>query len=405
MFTICKNCNKTFTSIERCKRHIEKKICLKIIEKKWKKIKQNMKVCDKCGKVLSNQYSLDKHVTKQVSCIHRDLQVSLDELQKDFLEKNKIKRKKFLLKKEILSEKIGIENISSKDDSDENLENLSNEELIILLKEKIKIINNLQNNSLESNKSDDLQTKMEEKKIDDITIYDIIPITISKEQKEWDSIVKDINVYNAVGYWNKDNYIIKPVRHYSDYYNRSLLVRNMKSSKMLSSIICPHFYPNYVSSLDTKVYIDTTKKNSMWLLDDNQKWNSVSFTIAIKNMIFHSVSAYSDLIQREALDSTYWELEKETLENCNSENYKLVSNNLISRIPKLSIHPTEEEKKLINDLNDEYKIDIVTEISNEYKNYYDLPETIQTSLLHQRIMYSIRFKNKIKKAKTLHNTS
>ena len=394
MFTICKNCDKTFTSIETCKRHIEKKICIKIFEKKWKKVKENMKVCDKCGLVLSNQYSLEKHLTKQVSCHQRDLQLSLNELQKDFLEKNKIERKKFLLKKEILCEKIGIENVLEK------YENLSNEELLILLKEKIKIINNLESNDLESKF---VESKIEEKKIDDITIYDIIPITISREKKEWDSIVKDTMVYNAVGYWNKDNYIIKPVRHYSDYYNKSLLVRNMKSSKMLSSIICPHFYPNYISSLDTKVYMDATKKNTMWLLDDNQKWNSVSFTIAIKNMIFHAVSAYSDLIQRELLDSTYWDIEKETLENCNSENYKLVSNNIISRIPKLFTHPIEEEKKLINDLNDEYKIDFLTEINNEYKNYYKLPETIQTSLLHQRIIYSIRFKNKIKKAKELHD--
>ena len=109
MFKVCKNCDKKFTSIKTCRRHIEKRICLKKIEKKWQKIKKHMKVCEKCGLVLSNQYSLDKHLTKQVPCIKKELNLSLFELQKEFLDKDKIGRKKFLLKKEILCEKIGID--------------------------------------------------------------------------------------------------------------------------------------------------------------------------------------------------------------------------------------------------------------------------------------------------------
>ena len=73
----------------------------------------------------------------------------------------------------------------------------------------------------------------------------------------------------------------------------------MKTAKMLSSIICPYFYPKYISTLDTKVYIDLNKNKTMWFLDDNHKWISVSFSIAIKNMIYHSVSAFIDIIRRE----------------------------------------------------------------------------------------------------------
>ena len=53
--------------------------------------------------------------------------------------------------------------------------------------------------------------------------------------------------------------------------------------------------------------------------------------------------------------------------------------------------------------NDEYKIDILTEISNEYPKYSELPMNIQNSLLYQRIIHSIRFQNKIKKAKMYHS--
>ena len=73
MFKTCKHCDKTFDSIKRCRQHLEKRVCLKRIEKKWQKIKKKMKICERCGIVLSSQYSLDKHVTKQVPCVERDL--------------------------------------------------------------------------------------------------------------------------------------------------------------------------------------------------------------------------------------------------------------------------------------------------------------------------------------------
>ena len=124
---------------------MEKRICLKNIEKKWKKIKKHMRVCEKCGLVLSSQYSLDKHFAKQVPCVKKDLKLSLIDLQKDFLNKDKIIRKKFILQKEVLCEKLGIsvENdilLSEKPiifPNNENLENLSNEELLIIIKEKM----------------------------------------------------------------------------------------------------------------------------------------------------------------------------------------------------------------------------------------------------------------------------
>jgi hypothetical protein len=462
MFKVCKNCDKKFTSIKMCRIHIEKRICLKIIEKKWQKIKKNMKICEKCGLVLSNQYSLDKHLTKQVSCTKKELNLSLFDLQKEFLEKDKIGRKKFLLKKEVLCEKIGIDAnqsislisltekpvIKCNENSNDMLEDCSNEELLIILKEKIKTINKISgwvdtawellkelspenikfeevSNIIENNDilpDEELEITniipllLQDKDIIldiNLTLNDIIPKTILKEQKEWNSIVNDdysplCNELN--GYWNTDNFIIKPVRHYSDYYNRSLLVRNMRSAKMLSSIICPHFYFNYKSSLDTKVYINSNKKKRMWLLDDNNKWNDVPFSIGIKNMIFHAVSAYTDIIRREKellpddIISS-WEAEKVSLENCNSENYKLVYKNLVLRIPNLSRSPEEEEKRLINDyLNlDEYRIDMLTNLSDEYPKYSNLPINIQNSLLYQKIIHNIRFQNKIKNAKMYHS--
>jgi hypothetical protein len=240
MFKVCKNCDKKFTSIKMCRIHIEKRICLKIIEKKWQKIKKNMKICEKCGLVLSNQYSLDKHLTKQVSCIKKELNLSLFDLQKEFLEKDKIGRKKFLLKKEVLCEKIGIDanqNISlisltekplikCNENSNDMLEDCSNEELLIILKEKIKTINKISgwvdtawellkelspenikfeevSNIIENNdilNDEELEITniiplllQDEKDIlyINLTLNDVIPKTILKEQKEWNSIVND----------------------------------------------------------------------------------------------------------------------------------------------------------------------------------------------------------------------
>ena len=461
MFKVCKICDKKFNSIKMCKRHLEKRICLKRIEKKWQKIKKNMKICEKCGLVLSNQHSLYKHLTKQVPCIKKKLNLSLIELQKDFLEKDKIKRKKFILKKEILYDKIGID--SKKNDTfvtltekpyicinenNEFLEDYSKEELLIMLKEKINTIikiskwvdiawDLLKELSPENIKLDDvadivsneeiskdinndteLSSFVKEKINNDIninlTLNDIIPKILIKEKKEWDNIVKDDDInplFNELtGYWNTDNFIINPVRHYSDSYNRSLLIRNMKSAKMLSSIICPYFYPNYKSSLDTRAYIDVNKKNSMWLLDDNDNWISLNINIGVKNMIFHSVSAFVDIIRREnellPIDFiSSWENEKQSLENYNSENYKFVVQNIIKRLPTLSIHPDDEEKKLIAEYlnNDEYVIDTLTDICNEYPKYSNLPINIQNSLKCKKIIHSIRFKNKIKRAKIYHS--
>ena len=520
MLKVCKNCDKKFTSIKTCKRHVEKRICLKRIEKKWQKIKNNMKLCEKCGSVLSNQYSLNKHLTKQVPCIKKELNLSLIKMQREFVDKDKIGRKKFLLKKEILCEKIGIDanqtmslisltekpTIDCYDINNENVGDYSNEELLIFLKDKIKTINkisgwvdtawellkelspeniNFQSSLIGENSNIEENSDISSNEVDlnntdtkngnsvlytrsstntengnavlytrsatntendkavlhtqtlcdthslpktnyikeninsiklkvNLTLNEVMPNTMLKEQKEWDSIVENDDygpLFNELhGYWNTDNFIIKPVRHYSDYYNRSLLVRNMRTARMLSSIICPHFYPNYKSSLDTKVYIDVNKKKSMWLLDDNNKWNSVPFSVGIKNMIFHAVSAYVDMIRREKEilpenSIGVWELEQISLQNCHGESYKLVVKNLISRIPKLSIHPEEEEKKLITEYlnNEEYKIDILTEISNEYINYAELPMNVQNSLLYQRIIHNIRFQNKIKKAKMYHS--
>ena len=108
MFKSCKYCYAEFYSMKSCKRHIEKRICLKKTEKKWENLKKNMKICDRCYCVLSSQYSLDRHITRQVPCKKKDLKKAIEELEKEYYDKDKYYRKKFLLKKEILNEKLGI---------------------------------------------------------------------------------------------------------------------------------------------------------------------------------------------------------------------------------------------------------------------------------------------------------
>ena len=463
MFKSCKNCDKQFTSIKTCRRHLEKRICFKKVEKKWQKLKNNMRICERCGIVLSSQYSLDKHLTKQVPCIEKDLKHSLLDLQNEYSSDEKVGRKKFLLKAEVLCEKLGIDlnqnnvniNLDEKPNIsiiNDNFEGLTNEELIIKLKEQTNclnkvsiwvdtawkllvevspekiIFNNLDNisetlesdNEKEPDKKELIISKLPITKntiegiINSVDIEHIISIEKQEnEKKEWDGILDKKVKLNPlenllIGFWNTDKYMIKPVRHYADCYSRPLIVRNMKSAKMLSSIICPYFYPKYVSSLQTRVYIDINKKKKMWFRDDNDIWHSVDFTVGIQNMIFHAVSAYTDLIRREKeiLSDEYvgiWESELLTLENYKSENYKIIVKNLIQRIPKLSIQPEKEENLLADEYlkNDDYKIDILTELSDEY-NFSDLSVLNQEKLLYKRTIYNVRYKNKIKIAKEYH---
>ena len=460
MFKTCKHCDKKFNSIKTCVRHLEKRVCLKRIEKKWERIKKNMKICERCGVVLSSQYSLDKHLTKQVSCVERDLKHSLLDLQKEYYDKDRIGRKKFQLKKELLCEKLGIDikennldvSLSEKPNIPENkelnnLEDFTNEELIIMLKEKTECLNNVstwvniawvllkevspENIKYEEKRVDvntpittsaslsyneePLPTPKKNKKEKDLIF--IGKDTVTREQQEWDNLLnKDEKTFNPLenildGFWNTDSYILKPVRHYADFYSRSLMVRNMKSAKMLTSIICPHFYPKYKSSLDTKVYINVNKKRTLWLRDDNDKWNSVDFSHGFMNMIFHVVSAYVDIIRREEeilpeeLVDT-WKAEQDSLENCNSENYKIIMKNMIKRIPKLSIHPEDEEKNLAESYltDNEYKIDILTELSEELEDFYGLSQEDQNKILYRRVVHNVRHKNKIAKAKQYHNS-
>lgn len=463
MFKNCKYCNKKFSSIKSCRLHIIKRVCLKRIEQKWEKIKKNMKVCERCGRVLSSQYSLDKHMTKQVPCVQKDLNNSLLELQKEYYEKDKIGRKKFLLKKKVLCERLKIditennlditlsEKPKIKIDNISDYESLTKEELIIKLKEKTECLNKVsswidiswellktvspeniiyqepQPTESKQSEDEDIQSQPEEikevktkkcskkkDKKDDMEF--ISKNALLKEKREWDNILDDDSkTFNPLenvldGNWNTKNFILKPVRHYADYYSRPLLVRNLKSAKMLTSIICPNFYPKYKSSLNTKVYIDVTKKRKLWLRDENNKWHSLPFSVGFKNLIFHAVTAYVDLIRREREilpedDVMLWEAEQESLENVHSENYKIVVNNLIKRIPKISIHPEKEEKKLAEEFNkdDDYMVDILTDISNELPKYSDMSLNEKETILYKRIVHDVRNKNKITKAKQYHN--
>jgi hypothetical protein len=284
---------------------------------------------------------------------------------------------------------------------------VTNEELLIILKEKTEAIKKLSNWSnmaweLLKNTSPENITYKEpeaEQKVH------------NKFDHKWDELLNDEEKeYPPLilsGYWNNDNYIIKPVRHYADHHNRDLIVRNMRSAKMLSSVICPYFYPKYKSSLNTRVYIDTTRNKKMWLRDNNDKWHSVSYTNGIKNMIFHAVSVYADIIRREGeiLDSESvitWKGEQKTLENYQSENYKIICKNLVKRIPTLDVHPEEEEKRLAETYlkDDEFRIDLLTEITESNPEYYLGKE--QDHILIKKAVQNIRDENSLKYAKNFH---
>jgi hypothetical protein len=457
MFKTCKHCNKKFDSIKTCKRHLEKRICLKRIEKKWQKMKEKMKICKRCGLVLSSQYSLDKHLTKQVPCAERDLKNSLYDLQQEYYDKDIIGRKKFQLKKELLCENLDIDIVKNNLDitltekpniiynKKINFEEITNEELIIIIKEQVECLNKVskwvdlawlllkevspenieytEKKEISSvitpiilNDNEEKLPENENKNKNKNELKFINNDKIIKEKIEWDNLLNnDEKTFNPLenilhGYWNSDNYILNPVRHYADFYPRPLIVRNMKSVKMLTSIICPNFYPNYKSSLDTKVYINANRKKKLWLRDDNDKWHSLDFSVGFKNMIFHAISAYIDIIRREKellpekLIET-WEVEKDTLQNQNDENYKIIKKNLIDRIPKLLIHPEEEEKRLseIYLSNNEYKIDILTELSEEIENFNNLSQENQNKILYKRVIHNIRYNNKLLKAKKYHD--
>lgn len=460
MFKTCKHCNNTFKSVKGCRRHLEKRICFKKIEKKWKKIKEHMKICNRCGIVLSSQYSLDQHLTKQVPCVEQNLENSLKTLQTDFLNKDKIGRKKFLLKKELLCEKLNIKsteynfNLGEKPPSilktsDNNYQECTKEELIILLKERTEYVKNISNwvdyawellkevspeylvfdekdgivsNGITSNIPEPIESSDDEtqKPIETTSLpTPIIKHSICKEkqeyeEKEWQDLLNETDLINPLenvleGVWNTDNFILKPIRHYADHYSRPLLVRNMKSAKMLTSIICPYFYPKYKSSLDTRVYININKKKSLWLRDNDDKWHSVKFSEGFKNMIFHAIGCFVDIIRREREilpeeNVSLWESEQLNLENPNSETYRIIVKNLIKRIPTLSIHPEQEEQKLALGYvkNDEYRIDILTELSKEFEEYSNFPIDQQETLLFQRVIHNVRHHNKIKTARTFH---
>ena len=43
---------------------------------------------------------------------------------------------------------------------------------------------------------------------------------------------------------------------YADHYDINMLTRTMKNAKLMSCAICPHFYPTYKSTVNTRVYND-----------------------------------------------------------------------------------------------------------------------------------------------------
>lgn len=238
---------------------------------------------------------------------------------------------------------------------------------------------------------------------------------ISREQNEWNAILKEEDkkfgpmTIELSGVWNPENYILKPVRHYADCYSRKLMIRNMNSAKMLSSLINPYFYPNYRSNYATRIYGDAKNPDKAWLRDDDGKWHYMSFKDAAKNMIFHAVSAYVDLLRREREilheeDWCAWRQEQHTLENSNCDNYKIVIKNIQKRIPKLSCKPDKEECRIASIFlqSDDRKMETWVMLENEIPDYDTLSLEEQEEALWRRIIYDLRHQDKIKRAQTFH---
>lgn len=238
---------------------------------------------------------------------------------------------------------------------------------------------------------------------------------LSHEKQEWNSILRNdekqcrSRVLTLRGYWKTDKYILSPVRHYADCYPRGLLLRNLRSAKLLSSIINPYFYPSYRSTYATRVYIDAENNTKAWLRDESDTWHHIPFKDAVKNMVFHSVSAFIDLIRREKPilsenDWCTWRQEQATLENSNTENYQFVLKNLEKRIPSLRGHPEEEENRIAKIFlqNEERKIATLEAIEKEYPHYCTLKQEEQDLILWKRVIYDLRVEEKFKKARQYH---
>lgn len=235
---------------------------------------------------------------------------------------------------------------------------------------------------------------------------------IQKEKKEWDSLLpmrtrrKGPRPGELMGYWQPDQYILKPVRHYADCYPRQLLLRNLNKPKMFSSILCFYFYPNYHSTIMTRVYLDAEKPDKAWLRDDDNKWHNLSFRQVAKNMIFHAVSAYNDLLKREKSvlsddDGSNWRQTQTILEHPHMEAYQFIITNLEKRIPKLSGSPNQEEERIADILlkqEDRLK-QVLNELEKEVPHWSDQPEEKKLSQLREHILHITRHDNAIQLAK------
>ena len=239
-----------------------------------------------------------------------------------------------------------------------------------------------------------------------------------REKKEWDNLLSydvkqnrtlEDEMYSLSNEWNPGNYHIKPARHHADHYDINMLTRTMKNAKLMSCAICPHFYPTYKSTVNTRVYNDIDRKKKMWLRLEDNSWINISYKDAIKNLIFHSCSVYTDAIRRlkdQISEETLrkWDDEKLDLLNFRSDTYELICKNLFRGIPKLSIHPYDEELILVEKYFDDTKYIncIEREIKNHVKNLHKLPISEQTDLFVGKILHDERFKFKMKTAKKHH---
>ena len=294
------------------------------------------------------------------------------------------------------------------------LNNLSKEELIQRLEKAYAWIDEVRSNLEGLFHMEKKKTR--QRKVPDLTQEETAQKEkekrIQKEKKDWDSLLpartrrKGPRPGELIGYWQPDQYVLKPVRHYADCYPRQLLLRNINKPKMFSSILCFYFYPNYHSTVLTRVYLDAEKLDKAWLRDEEDKWHSLPFRQVAKNMLFHAVSAYNDLIRREKNilsdeDCGSWRQTQLVLEHTHMEAYQFIISSLEKRIPKITGTPQQEELRIADILlKTEDKLNQVqSELEKEAPHWQDKPDEEKRSQLQNYALHLTRHESSLQLAK------
>lgn len=444
---ICKHCGKKFSTVIRCQKHMITKICLKQKRKKIEKMKNNMVICTRCKDIFSKK-TIQKH--DKLKCTHHSYEETLEKLEKKSIKSIKTTLIKFKARKEFILNEIEKKNKIKKSPFQKLKIKISNQEKnnnlfnkppeikmsndVESLKKQLSELKKWSQNAWEIidnsfNKGFNMRQKNNLLNICPSSDEEISQIIDDEDQKKWDQLIspgemgnnngnnnnnnnnnnidnntindsnkeylnllkknKKLLPLNSIlrGVWDPNRYHLEPVRHYADHYKRGQIIRSMLCADFIISLIKNHFFPRASSSFEKNAYLSFKNSKKIWL-KTRKGWIYLDSSIAIKNMIFHTVSAYKDLIRREKdyIGDRYlerWGSQIHYLENTYNEKYRYVTQIILSQLPVLrESHPRDLEIK---------------ELKMDGKN-----NKIESKLLLKAIEKK-RFDLKLKKAKKLHS--